>query len=178
MTGRRFTWVAGAAFSTLLIGCGSPSTASSQSGAPTTPGGSTQPPPQATAALSAQITVSGGLNGTLDVNPLESQCQLLPSGSLSATFDGVLPGTEAGFSVLEPAGAHSLVAGDEVGVDTSVDFWHSDTSGTAAITITGHTATGMVTAVIAGQTGSGVNGTVADLHVSASFTCPVSASGG
>jgi hypothetical protein len=92
---------------------------------------------------------------------------------LSATFDGVLPGTEAGLTVVDPPGTSSLVAGDQVSVDTSLEFWHSDTSGTTTITVRGTTATGMVTAVIAGQTGSGVNGTVPDLHVSASFSCPL-----
>jgi len=178
MTGSRLSWVAGVAFSTLMIGCGSTSTATSQSGSPTTSGGSTQPSPQAAGSLTAQITFSGGLSGTLDVNPTESQCQLLPSGLLSATFDGVVPGTEAAFTVLASAGTRPLVAGDEVSVDTSVDFWHNDTSGTIAVTMTGNTATGMITAVIAGNTGSGVTATVADLHVSASFSCPVPGSGG
>jgi hypothetical protein len=168
MTGSRLFWVIGVAFSTLMIGCGSTSTATSQSGAPTSSGGLTQPTP-----LTAHITFSGGLSGTLDLDAAESQCQLQPSGSLSATFDGVVPGTEAAFSVLEPPGTRSLVAGDEVGVDTNLDFWHSDTSGTITITIKGKVATGIVTAVIAGQTGSGVTGTVADLDVSASFSCPV-----
>jgi hypothetical protein len=178
MTGSRLSLLAGVAFSMMVIGCGSTSTATSQSGAPTTSGGSTQAPSQTAGSLTAQITLSGGLNGTLELDPVESQCQRLPSGLLSATFDGVLPGTEATFSVLAPAGTRPLVAGDEVGLDTSLDFWHSDTSGTIAITMTGNTATGMVTAVIAGNTGSGVSRTVADLHVSASFSCPVSGSGG
>lgn len=170
-------WVAAAAFAMTLIGCGSASSATSQSGAPTS-SSSTQPSPQA-ALLTADITFSGGLSGTLALNAAESHCRLLPSGDLSATFDGVVPGSEAGFNVLDPPGTNALLAGgDEVGVDTSVNFWHSDTSGTAAITVTGNSATGMVTAVIAGSTGSGVNGTVADLHVTASFSCPVSASGG
>jgi hypothetical protein len=178
MTGSRVYWFAAVALATFLIGCGSAPTATSQSGAPSTAGGSAQPPAQAASPLTADVTFSGGLSGTLALNTVESHCELLPSGQLSATFDGVVPGSEAGFNVLEPPGTNSLVAGDEVGVNTSVDFWHSDTSGTATITVAGNTATGMVTAVIAGQTGSGVNGTVADLHVSASFSCPVSGSGG
>jgi hypothetical protein len=173
MTRGRLSWVAGVAFATLMIGCGSTSTATSQSGTPTASSGSTQPSP-----LTAQITFSGGLSGTLDLNVAESQCQLLPSGQLSATFDGVVPGTEAGFNIVEPIGTSSLVAGDEVGVNTNLDFWHSDTGGTVTITKTGDTATGMVTADIAGQTGSGVNGTVAPLHVSATFSCPVQGTGG
>ncbi len=178
MTGSRVYWVAAVLSSTLLIGCGSTSTANSQSGGSAT-SGSAQPSLQATTPLTADIAFSGGLSGTLALNSAESNCQLLPSGTLSATFDGVVPGSEAAFNVLEPPGTKTLLAGgDEVGVDTSVDFWHSDTSGTAAITVTGNTATGMVTAVIAGSTGSGVNATVPDLHVTASFSCPVSASGG
>ena len=114
----------------------------------------------------------------MTLNPVELHCQILPSGLLSATFDGVVPGTEAGFNVLEAPGTHSLVAGDQVGVDTSLDFWYSDTSGTITITVMGNTATGMATAVIAGQTGSGVNGNVGNLHVSASFSCRVQGSGG
>jgi hypothetical protein len=121
---------------------------------------------------------TGGLTGTLALNAAESSCQLLPSGSLSATFDGVVPGSEAGVTILEPPGTNTLTAGDEVGVDTSVNFWHSDTSGTVTITVTGKTATGMVTADMTGQTGSGVSGTVADLHMTGSFSCPLQGSGG
>jgi len=173
VTGFRLSWLAGVALSTMVIGCGSTSTATSESGAPTTSGGSTQAPSQTAAPLTAQITLTGAINATLDLDAAESSCERTPSGLLSATFDGVLPGTEAGFTVLAPAGTGPLVAGDEVSVNTSLEFWHSDTSGTIAITMTGNTATGTVTGVIGGQTGSGVNGTVADLHVSASFSCPL-----
>lgn len=54
-----------------------------------------------------------------------------------------------------------------------------ETSGTITTRrLMANAATGIVTAVIAGQTGSGVNGMVADLHVSASFSCPLQGSAG
>jgi hypothetical protein len=152
----------------MVVGCGSTSTAASQSS-----GGSTQAPSQTAAPLTAQITVSGGMTGTLALNAAASNCQRLPSGLLSAAFDGVLPGTEAGFTVLAPAGTTPLDSGDDVSIDTSNDFWHTDTSGTIVITMTSTRATGMITGVIAGQTGSGVDGNVADVHVSATFSCPL-----
>jgi hypothetical protein len=168
MTGSRLSWLAGVALSTMVIGCGSASTATSQPSK-----GSTQAPSQTPAPLTAQVTLTGGINGALALNATESNCRRLPSGVLSATFDGVLPGTEAGFTILAPAGTTRLVSGDAVSLDTSLDFWHSDTSVTVAITMKGTTATGMVTGVIAGSTGSGVDGTVAPVKVSASFSCPL-----
>ncbi len=173
MTSYRLSWVLAAVFSTILIGCGSTSTAASQSGGTTPSGAATSQPSQTPTPLTAQIMFSGGLSGTLQLNRAELSCQLLPSGALSATFDGVVPGSEAGFNILEPPGTNSLTAGDEVGVDTNITFWHSDLSGTVTISVTGKTATGMVTADIAGQIGSGVSGTVPELHVTASFSCPV-----
>jgi hypothetical protein len=177
MTGPRLSLLVGVAFSTMVIACGSTSTVSTPSAAPTTSGGSTQAPSQAPVPLTAQVTMTGAINGTLAVDTTDSHCEILPSGSLSASFDGVLPGTEAGFSVTDPPGTETPI-GEQVSVNTNFQFWHSDTSGTVTIKVTGNTATGTVTALIAGQTGSGVNGTVAPLHVSASFTCPVSGSGG
>lgn len=178
VTRYRLSWVAAAVFTTVLIGCGSTSTAPSQSGGTTPSGGSTSQPAQTPAPFTAQIVFSGALTGTLALNAAESSCELLPSGSFMGTFDGVVPGSEAGFTILEPPGTNTLTAGDEVGLDTSINFWHSDISGTVTITVTGKTATGMVTADIAGQTGSGVSGTVADLHVTGSFSCPLQASAG
>jgi hypothetical protein len=161
----------------MVIACGSASTATSQSGSRATSGDSTPTPAQTPVPLTAQVTMSGAINGTLVVDAADSHCDMQPGGSLSATFDGVLPGTEAGFSVLDPPGTETPI-GEDVSVNTNNDFWHSDTSGTVTIKVTGNTATGTVTALIAGQTGSGVNGTVAPLHVSATFTCPLSGSGG
>ena len=172
MTGCRLAWFAAIMFSTILVGCGS-TTTTSQSGGPTPSSGSTN---QAStpAPLVAQVTLTGGITGTLAVNTAESNCQILPSGALSATFDGVLPGTEAGFSILETAGTHPFLAGsDALSLNTNLDFWHSDQSGTVMVTITGNTASGTVTGVIAGQTGSGVDENVNPVHVSASFRCPV-----
>lgn len=172
MTERRLAWFAAVVFSTILVGCGSTSTTTSQSGGPTPSTGSTNPT-STPAALTAQIALTGGVNATLDLNPAESNCQILPTGLLSATFDGVLPGTEAGFTILGSAGTHPFLAGsDAVSLNTNLDFWHTDTSGTVTITIAGNTATGMVTGVIAGYTGSGVDKNVNPVHVSASFSCP------
>jgi hypothetical protein len=168
MTGSRLAWLAGAALSTMVIGCGSASTAVSQSS-----GGATQAPSQTPVPLTAQVTITGGLNGTLALNVAESNCQRLPSGDLSATFDGVLPGTEAGFTILAPAGTTTLVSGDAVSINTNNDFWHTDTNVKVTITMTTNAASGMVTGVMGGQTGSGVNGTVAPVNVSATFSCPL-----
>jgi hypothetical protein len=168
MTRFRHARLAGVALSTMVVGCGSTSTAASQSS-----GGATQAPSQTPAPLTAQIVLTGGINGTLALNATESDCQRLPSGLLSATFDGVLPGTEAGFTVLEPAGTTSLVSGDAVSLNTSNDFWHTDTSVKVVITMTANAASGTVTGDMGGQTGSGVDGTVADVHVSATFSCPL-----
>jgi len=175
MTGSRASWLAGVAVSMTVIACGGTSTASSLSGPPS--GGSTPTPAQTPVPLTAQVTMSGAINGTLAVDTTTSHCEILPSGSLSASFDGVLPGTEAGFSVPDPPGTETPI-GEDVSVNTNFQFWHSDTSGTVTIKVTGNTATGTVAALIAGQAGSGVNGTVAPIHVSASFTCPLSGSGG
>jgi hypothetical protein len=177
MTGSRLSLLAGAAFSMTVIACGSVSTTSTQSGAPETAVGSTQTPSQTPVPLTAHVTMTGAINGTLAIDTTDSYCEILPSGNVSASFDGVLPGTEAGFSVLEPPGTETPI-GDQVSVNTNFQFWHNDASGTVTIKVTGNTATGTVSALIAGQTGSGVNGSVAPLHVSASFTCPVSGSGG
>ncbi len=168
MTGSRLAWLAGAALSTMVIGCGSASTAVSQSS-----GGATQAPSQTPVPLTAQVTITGGLNGTLALNVAELNCQRLPSGDLSATFDGVLPGTEAGFTILAPAGTTTLVSGDAVSINTNNDFWHTDTNVKVTITMTTNAASGMVTGVMGGQTGSGVNGTVAPVNVSATFSCPL-----
>jgi hypothetical protein len=167
MTESRLVWLAGVALSTLVIGCGSTSTATSSS-AP-----ATQAPSQTPAPLTAQIMLTGGINGTLGLNAAASNCQRLPSGDLSATFDGVLPGTEAGFTVLAPAGTTTLVTGDAVSINTSNDFWHTDTNVKVVITMTTNSASGTVTGVMGGQTGSGVNGTVAPVNVSATFSCPL-----
>jgi hypothetical protein len=91
----------------------------------------------------------------------------------SATFNGVLPGPEAALAVLAPIGTRPLIAGDAVTLDASADAWNNDTSGTIVITMKGETATGMVSVVIGGGSNSGAIGTVADLHVSALFTCAV-----
>jgi hypothetical protein len=168
MTGSRLAWLAGAALSTMVIGCGSASTAPSQSSS-----GTTQAPSQTPVPLTAQVTITGGINGTLALNAAESNCQRLPSGLLSATFDGVLPGTEAGFTVLAPSGTTTLVSGDAVSINTNNDFWHTDTNVKVTVTMTTTAASGMVTGVMGGQTGSGVNGTVAPVNVSASFSCPL-----
>jgi hypothetical protein len=146
MTGSRLAWLAGAALSTMVIGCGSASTAPSQSS-----GGATQAPSQTPVPLTAQVTITGGLNGTLALNVAESNCQRLPSGDLSATFDGVLPGTEAGFTILAPAGTTTLVSGDAVSINTNNDFWHTDTNVKVTITMTTNAASGMVTGVMGGQ---------------------------
>ena len=173
MTNSRLCWLAGVAFSTTVIACGGASTATSQSGARAPSGGATQAPSQTPAPLTAQITLTGGINATLALNAAESNCQRLPTGVLSATFDGVLPGTEAGFTVLEPAGTTSLVSGDAVSLNTNNDFWHTDTSVTVVITMTANAASGTVTGVMGGQTGSGVSGTVPNINVSATFSCPL-----
>jgi hypothetical protein len=168
MTGSRLSWLAGVGLATMVIGCGSASTEASQSS-----GGSTQAPSQTPVPLTAQVVLTGGINGTLALNAAASNCQRLPSGDLSATFDGVLPGTEAGFTVLEPAGTTTLVSGDAVSLNTNEDFWHTDTNVKVTITMTANAASGTVTGVMGGQTGSGVNGTVAPVNVSASFSCPL-----
>jgi hypothetical protein len=160
--------IAGVALSTMVIGCGSASTANSQSS-----GAATQAPSQTPAPLTAQIVLTGGINGTLTLNAAASNCQRLPSGVLSATFDGVLPGTEAGFTVLAPAGTTTLVSGDAVSINTNNDFWHTDTNVKVTITMTTNAASGTVTGVMGGQTGSGVDDTVAPVNVSASFSCPL-----
>jgi hypothetical protein len=168
MRGSRSAWLAGVAVSTLVIGCGSASTAPTRSSS-----GATQAPSQTPAALTAQIVLTGGINGTLALNAAESNCQRLPTGVLSATFDGVLPGTEAGFTVLEPAGTTTLASGDAVSLNTNNDFWHTDTNVKVVITMTTNAASGMVTGVMGGQTGSGVDNAVAPVNVSASFSCPL-----
>jgi hypothetical protein len=167
MTGSRLSWLAGVALSTMVIGCGSASTATSSSAA------ATQAPSQTPAPLTAQIMLTGGITGTLTLNAAESNCQRLPTGVLSATFDGVLPGTEAGFTVLEPAGTITLTSGDAVSLNTNEDFWHTDTNVKVVITMTANAASGTVTGVMGGQTGSGVSGTVAPVNVSATFSCPL-----
>jgi hypothetical protein len=168
MTGSRLSWLAGLGLATMMVGCGSASTDASQSS-----GGSTQAPSQTPVPLTAQVTLNGGINGTLALDATESNCERLPNGSLSATFDGVLPGTEAGFTVVAPAGTTMLTSGDTVSLNTNNDFWHTDTNVKVAITMTTNAASGTVTGVMGGQTGSGVNGTVAPVNVSASFSCPL-----
>lgn len=172
MTGPRLAFVAALALGVIAAGCGSTSPAPSQSDRRAATGAATS---QTAVAPQAQIAFTGGESGTLNVDPAQSECQLLPTGAFTAQFDGVLPGTQAAFTVNVPTGTHALQVGsDDAVLDTNGDSWAYVTSGTAAITITDQTATGMIDAVIEDATTSGV----AALHVSASFTCGLPRSGG
>jgi hypothetical protein len=65
-----------------------------------------------------------------------------------------------------------------VTLDEAADSWNTDTGGNLTITLTGQTVTGNVSATLTGAPNGTATGTVANLQVSGSWTCPATGSGG